>query len=84
MAWQPHDAKNRLSEVVRRAATEGPQFVTIRDEAAAVVTSAREYEALNAGRKSLVDHLLLGSHWDDDLVEAVNDRAKTPSRSVEF
>ena len=84
MNWQLQDAKNRFSEVVKRARDEGPQVVTVRGERAAIVPSAEDYDALTAGRRTLVDHLLSGPAWDDDLVESINTRAKTPSRQVEF
>ena len=80
MEWQLQDAKNRFSELVQKARQEGPQTVTLRGRRAAVVLSAEAYDALRRERPSLVDHLLLGPAWDDDLVEAVNARAKTPSR----
>jgi prevent-host-death family protein len=84
MEWQLQDAKNHFSKVVQRARTEGPQIVTLRGERAAVVLSARDYDALTAGRPSLVDHLLSGPQWDDDLAAAVDRRAKTPSRDAAF
>ena len=37
--WQLQEAKNRLSEVIRRARDEGPQTITVRGEPAAVVSS---------------------------------------------
>jgi prevent-host-death family protein len=80
MDWQLQDAKNRFSELVQRARQEGPQVVTLRGRRAAVVLSAEAYDALLRERPSLVDHLLAGPSWDDDLVEAVNLRAKVPSR----
>jgi prevent-host-death family protein len=80
MDWQLQDAKNRFSELVQRARQEGPQVVTLRGRRAAVVLSAEAYDALLRERPSLVDHLLAGPAWDDDLVEAVNLRAKAPSR----
>jgi prevent-host-death family protein len=80
MEWQLQDAKNRFSELVQRARQEGPQVVTLRGRRAAVVLSAEAYDALLRERPSLVDHLLAGPSWDDDLVEAVNLRAKVPSR----
>jgi prevent-host-death family protein len=46
MDWSLQDAKNRFSEVVRRARREGPQTVTLRGERAAVVLSAADYDAL--------------------------------------
>ncbi|HKG82489.1 MAG TPA: type II toxin-antitoxin system Phd/YefM family antitoxin [Beijerinckiaceae bacterium] len=80
MEWQLQDAKNRFSELVQRARQEGPQVVTLRGRRAAVVLSAEAYDALLRERPSLVDHLLAGPSWDDDFVEAVNLRAKSPSR----
>ena len=84
MAWQLQDAKNRFSEVVQRARREGPQVVTLRGERAAVVLSAEDYDTLTAARPSLVNHLLAGPAWPDDLVDAIGARAKRPSRDVEF
>ncbi|MGO9237182.1 MAG: type II toxin-antitoxin system Phd/YefM family antitoxin [Methylocella sp.] len=84
MEWQLQDAKNRFSEVVQRARKEGPQIVTLRGERAAVVLSAEAFDALTGNRPSLVDHLLAGPLWPDDVAEAVNARAKTPSRAPEF
>jgi prevent-host-death family protein len=72
--WQLHEAKARFGEVIRRAVDEGPQCVSIRGEPAAVVLSERDYRQLTAARPSIVDHILAGDRWPDDLVEAVNDR----------
>jgi prevent-host-death family protein len=80
MDWPLQDAKNRFSEVVQRARREGPQTVTLRGERAAVVLSAADYDALVRDRPSLVDDLLSGPAWDDAFVEAVDARAKSPSR----
>ncbi len=48
--WQLQDAKNRFSEVVEKAVTEGPQHVTRRGKDTAVVLSSREYARLQRGR----------------------------------
>ncbi len=45
-AWKLEDAKNRFSEVVRRAASDGPQFVTKHGREAAVVVGVDEYRRL--------------------------------------
>ena len=82
MEWPLQDAKNQFSRVVQKARSEGPQIVTLRGERAAVVLSAADYDALRAGRPSLVDDLLSGPAWDDELAEAVSTRATTPSRDV--
>lgn len=84
MDWQLQDAKNRFSEVVKLARTQGPQTVTLRGERTAVVLSADDYDALRAGRPSLVDDLLGGPVWDDEMIAAVAIRAKSPSREPAF
>ncbi len=84
MNWQLQVAKNRFSEVVKRARSEGPQTVTLRGERAAVILSPEDYDKLASRAPSLVAHLLSGPLWDDELVESINARAKVPSRPVEF
>ncbi|CCM78748.1 type II toxin-antitoxin system Phd/YefM family antitoxin [Rhizobium mesoamericanum] len=84
MEWQLQDAKNHFSKVVQKARHEGPQIVTLRGERTAVVLSAHDYDALRAGRPTLVDDLLGGPDWDAELADAVEARAKTPSRDVAF
>lgn len=84
MEWQLQDAKNQFSKVVQKARQEGPQEITVRGERAAVLLSADDYDALRAGRATIVDALLSGPAWDDALADAVNDRAKFPSRDVDF
>jgi prevent-host-death family protein len=53
--WQLQDAKNRLSELVRKAREEGPQVITLRGRDAVVVVSANEFGKLSRPRSSLVD-----------------------------
>jgi antitoxin Phd len=57
MTWALQDAKAQLSEVARRALTEGPQHVTLRGRPALVVISEAEYSALKRRkrRRPLVD-----------------------------
>lgn len=85
MAWQLQEAKNKFSEVVQKATSEGPQEVTVRGKRAVVVVSAEEYDKL-AGepKQSFVEFLLSGPAWDDELVELINDRPKWKSRDIEF
>ncbi len=84
MEWPLQDAKNQFSRLVQKARLEGPQIVTLRGERAAVVLSAADYDALRAGRPSLVDDLLAGPPWDDDLAQDVASRANMPSRDIAF
>ena len=53
--WQLQEAKNRLSEVVRKARSEGPQVITLHGSAAAVVVSAQDYGRLSRPKGKLVD-----------------------------
>jgi len=82
--WQLQDAKNRFSEVVKRARDEGPQTVTVHGQRAAVVVSATQYDALVKPRMSFVDFLLSDTSWPDDVVDAINDRSKDTGRNVAF
>lgn len=77
--WQLQDAKAHLSEVVQRAATEGPQRITVRGRPAAVVISEAEYQRLRGPRPSFVELMrsspLVG--LDLDL-----EREQSPTREV--
>ncbi len=53
--WQLQDAKNRFSEVVRKASTEGPQTVTKHGKDSVVVLSVEDYQKLERPKTSLVD-----------------------------
>ena len=56
--WQLQDAKNRLSELVRKAADEGPQVITLRGDDAVVVIAAQDYRKLTSKPKEgLVEFL---------------------------
>ncbi len=55
MAWQLQEAKQRFSEVVRRAQKSGPQVVTRHGRAAVVVVSAEDFARLRgAGFKQFL------------------------------
>ncbi|MUZ75866.1 type II toxin-antitoxin system prevent-host-death family antitoxin [Agrobacterium vitis] len=84
MDWQLQDAKNQFSKVVQKARFEGPQEITVRGERTAVVLSAKDYDALRAGRPTLVDDLLAGPPWDNTFTDAVDARAKVSSRDLAF
>jgi prevent-host-death family protein len=54
--WQLQEAKNRLSELVRKAREEGPQVITLRGDDAVVVVAAKQYRRLaRRPRGTLVD-----------------------------
>jgi hypothetical protein len=84
-AWQLQDAKNRFSEVVKRASQEGPQSVTLHGKPAAVVVDALEFDRLVKPRMSFTEFLLADAEpWSDDVVEAINDRSQDTGRDIAF
>lgn len=64
MVWQIQTAKQRFSEVVERACTEGPQVVTKHGRDAVVVVSAEEYERLSGNPPRLVDFIRSAPDFD--------------------
>jgi hypothetical protein len=74
--WQLQDAKARFSEA--------PQHVIVRGEPAVVVVSEEDFAKLTSSRPSIVDHILEGARWPDDLVEAIDTRSRDPGRRVEL
>lgn len=65
--WKLEDARNRFSEVVRRAMDDEPQLVTRHGREAAVVIGVEEYRRLAAPRN------LLAFLRDSPFAEAVAD-----------
>lgn len=57
MEWRLADAKNRFSEVVNRALSEGPQRILRRDDAV-VVIAQRDFDALTGKRPTFKEFLL--------------------------
>jgi prevent-host-death family protein len=80
--WQLQEAKARFSELVKRAREQGPQHVSVRGEPAVVVLSEEEFTRLTSPRPSIVDHILEGARWPDDVVDAINTRSRDPGRDV--
>jgi prevent-host-death family protein len=77
MEWNLADAKNRFSEVVNLALTQGPQMVHRRKDTV-VVMSAKEFERLVGQRPSFKDYLVQGESFEGlDLA-----RDQSPSRDV--
>lgn len=53
--WTSSEAKNKFSEVIDKAITQGPQVVTRRGKEVAVILSLDEYRRLRKASISLVD-----------------------------
>lgn len=74
--WQVQQAKTRLSEVIEKARTEGPQTITRHGTARAVVLSVDDYRALVAHRPDFKSYLLGGPKVDDFNIERDRDTGR--------
>ena len=79
MEWQLAEAKNRLSEVVNRALTTGPQRITRRGDVV-VLLSEQEYLRLTGDQPSLGQFILDGP----DLSGLDLERDPDTGRDVDF
>ncbi|MGH7061202.1 MAG: hypothetical protein ACREFH_12500, partial [Stellaceae bacterium] len=60
------------------------QHVNVRGAPAVVVVSEQDFARLTSPRPSIVDHLLEGAPWPDDLVDAINARSRDTGRDIEI
>jgi prevent-host-death family protein len=77
--WQLQEAKNKFSEVVRKATEEGPQTVTKHGTDSVVIISAEDYKRIEQPEENLVDF------FQNSLFASVKlelDRDKSPARDV--
>lgn len=65
MSWQVQDAKQRFSELIRRAHSDGPQVVTRHGEEIAVVIDIADYRRLKGETADFKDYLRAGPDFDD-------------------
>jgi len=85
--WQLQTAKNRFSELVRKAREEGPQTVTVHGKPAVVIVDAAEFARLSEAKKpamTFTEYLLSGPEWPEDMLRAVEDRSKDTGRDYEW
>jgi prevent-host-death family protein len=82
-SWPLQDARARLSELIRRAQSEGPQHVTVHGRGTVVVLSEDEYSRLTGARsgQQLVD-LLRSSPLRD--IEIEHPSFRSPVREVDL
>lgn len=78
--WQVQEAKQRFSEVLRQAQTDGPQIVTRHGEEIAVVLNIEEYRHLRPASLDFKEFLRSGP----DLSELDIRRSSEVARSVEL
>ena len=64
MTWSLHDAKNRLSQLLRQT-RDGPQVISVRGEERAVVLSLEAYRRLSRADAGDLVGFLRASPWVD-------------------
>lgn len=74
--WQMHEAKARMSEVVKRAQTQ-PQDITLHGKSVAVVISREAFDRLSQTRDSLVDFMRRSPLYGVDDIALERDRSLT-------
>jgi len=79
-AWQLQDATARLSELVKSTREAGPQEITVRGQAAAVVLSKADYDSLKRRKPTF---LVFMRHSPLVGIELDTRREKSPARNVE-
>ncbi|NUP01110.1 MAG: type II toxin-antitoxin system Phd/YefM family antitoxin [Nonomuraea sp.] len=63
--WRLQEAKQRFSEVIRRAHDEGPQVVTRHGRDVAVILDVAEYDRLKGEQPDFKEFLLSGPDLSD-------------------
>lgn len=74
--WQVQEAKSRLSEVIEKAQSKGPQIITRHGAERAVVLSIADFHTLTAQRTGLKEYLLGGPKVDSFRIRRERDTGR--------
>lgn len=74
--WQVQEAKARLSELIEKVRSEGPQTITRHGKARAVLLSIEDYRALSGDGRDFKAWLLGGPKVDDLPLERSRDSGR--------
>lgn len=75
--WQMHEAKARLSEVVKCAESHGPQYISVHVKSVAVVVSLSHFDRLTANGKGLVEFMRNSPLYGAEDIQFESDRSVT-------
>lgn len=78
--WQIQQAKSKLSELIEKARSEGPQTITRHGKPSAVVVSKEEYESMRRNKPNFIEFLLSIPKFDELDLE----RSKDVGREVDL
>lgn len=76
-SWQMQEAKARLSELVKRAESEGPQDITMHGRSVAVVLSRSAFDALSGNKQTLVEFMQSSPLYGLEDIEFERDKSHT-------
>lgn len=80
--WQMQEAKAKLSELVKRSETEGPQDITVHGHSVAVLISREMFDRLSGNKQSFVDFMKASPLYG---LEDINlDRDQSLTRGVDL
>ena len=81
--WSAAEAKAKLSEIIAKAVSDGPQYVTRHGKAAVVIVSAEQWSKLER-RRSAVEVLTDPKYGvlDEEEAEALFERDRSSERPV--
>jgi prevent-host-death family protein len=74
-SWQIQTAKARFSELVKHAAQEGPQDITLHGHSVAVIVSRELFDRLSGNEQSLVDFMRASPLQGRDDIEIERNRS---------
>lgn len=80
--WQLQSAKARFSEVVKHAANDGPQEITVHGHSVAVVISRVMFDQLSGNQSSLVEFMRQSPLYGQD--DIVLDRDQSLPRETDL
>ncbi|HOM14252.1 MAG TPA: type II toxin-antitoxin system Phd/YefM family antitoxin [Rubrivivax sp.] len=73
--WQLQTAKARFSELVKQAADDGPQEITVHGRSVAVVVSKELFDRLSGNEASLVDFMRRSPLYGSEDISFERDRS---------
>jgi prevent-host-death family protein len=78
--WQIQQAKSKLSELIEKARSEGPQTITKHGKPTAVIVSEEQFQAMRNTKPDFVEFLLNAPKFEDLDLE----RSKDVGREVDL
>lgn len=80
--WQMQEAKARLSEVVKCAESDGPQYISVHGKSVAVVVSQSQFDRLTANGKGFVEFMRNSPFYGAEDIQLERDSSVTREVSL--